>query len=63
MNFFKNRFSKTKTKQLADYFKTTITEELVRFEHPKRETEQILWKDNTEIRFVTTDIAFYNKME
>jgi len=55
MNFFKNLFSKPKVKQLEDYFETTITDELVRVEHPRRETEQILWKDITEIRFVNTD--------
>ena len=55
MNFFKNLFSSTKRKEPEDYYETTITEEFVRVEHPKRETEQILWKDIEAIKLINTD--------
>jgi hypothetical protein len=57
MNFFKNIFSKPKIKQPEDYFETTITEDFVKVEHPKRKTEQILWKDINEIKFINTDVG------
>ena len=57
MNFFKNPFSKPKVKQPEEYFETTITEEFVRVEHLERKTEQILWKDIIEIRFINTDVG------
>ncbi|MES2779136.1 MAG: hypothetical protein V4651_04475 [Bacteroidota bacterium] len=55
MNFFKKLFSKHEAKQPEDYFKTTITDEFVKVEHPERKTEQILWKDIIEIKFINTD--------
>ncbi|AOP33159.1 hypothetical protein A0128_04395 [Leptospira tipperaryensis] len=36
-------------------FTVIITDELVRVEHPKRKTEQILWKEIDEIRLINTD--------
>ena len=55
MNFFKNLFSTAKRKEPEDYYETIITEEFVRVEHPKRETEQILWKDIEVIKLINTD--------
>jgi hypothetical protein len=43
-----------KSKNPEDYFKVTITDELVKVEHPKRKTEQVNWKDIVEIRMLNT---------
>tara|TARA_B100000795_G_scaffold62226_1_gene41780 strand:+ start:256 stop:606 length:351 start_codon:yes stop_codon:yes gene_type:complete len=38
-----------------DLFKITITENLVKIEHPTRKTEQINWDDIEEIKLINTD--------
>ncbi|TGK34484.1 hypothetical protein EHQ12_01475 [Leptospira gomenensis] len=38
-----------------DEFVVTLTDEFVRVEHPKRKTEEILWKEIDEIRLINTD--------
>ena len=48
-------FEKTKAKNPEDDFNVIITDEFIRVEHPRRKTEQILWKDINEIRFINTD--------
>ncbi|MEO8516018.1 MAG: hypothetical protein ABI426_04700 [Flavobacterium sp.] len=53
MNFFKKLFSPKM--QPEDYYETIITDELIKVEHPKRKTEQILWKDIEEIKLINTD--------
>ena len=55
MNFFKKLFSKSKEIQPEDYFETIITDEFIRVEHPQRKTEQILWNEINEIKFINTD--------
>jgi hypothetical protein len=46
---------KEKRKNPEDYFTVTITDELVKVEHPKRKTEQIKWADIDNIKIITTD--------
>ena len=55
MNFFKRLFSTKIKKEPEDYFETIITEEFIRVIHPKRKTEQILWKDIETIKLINTD--------
>lgn len=55
MKLFNKLFRKTKQKNPEDEFIVTITDELVRVEHPKRKTEMIQWNDINEIRFINTD--------
>ena len=55
MGFWNKLFGQSRAKQPEDEFTITITVELVKVEHPKRKTEQVLWKDIKEIRFVNTD--------
>ena len=60
MKFFKNLFKKSVVNipkvvnNPEDDFFVTITEELVRVEHPLRKTEQIKWADINQIWIVTT---------
>lgn len=42
-------------KKPEDFYSVTIDEELIKVEHPRRMTEQILWKDIKEIRLINTD--------
>ncbi len=42
------------SKKNEDEFTITITEEMVKVEHPKRSTQQIKWKDINEIKLVNT---------
>jgi len=53
MNFFKKLFAPRL--QPEDYYKTIITDKSIRVEHPKRETEEILWQDIKEIKLINTD--------
>lgn len=55
MGFFSKLFRKTASKNPEDDFIVTITDAFVRVEHPKRKTEEILWKNIKEIRFINTD--------
>lgn len=57
MGFFKNFFKigKDIVKTLEDNFLVTITDELVKVEHPERKTEQIYWKNIEQIKFINTD--------
>ena len=55
MGLFDNLFGKSKPKNPEDDFKVTITDELIRVEHPQRKTEQILWNDIKEIKLINTD--------
>ena len=51
----KSTVKSKKNKNTEDDYKVTITAEFVKVEHPKRETEEILWKNITEIKFINTD--------
>jgi hypothetical protein len=42
-------------KNPEDDFVLTITDELVKIEHPFRKTEQVNWQDIIEIKIITTD--------
>ncbi len=53
MNFFKKLF--LPKLQPEDYYKTIITDNSIRVEHPKRETEEILWREIKEIKLINTD--------
>ena len=53
MNIFKKLFAPKL--QPEDYYKTIITDNSIRVEHPKRETEEILWRDIKEIKLINTD--------
>jgi hypothetical protein len=55
MGIFEKLFGNRNRKAPEDDYKVTITEELILVEHPRRETEQILWKDITEIKLINTD--------
>ena len=55
MGFFSKLFGQKKSQNPEDDFVITITDEIVRVEHPYRKTEEILWKDINEIRFINTD--------
>ena len=55
MGLFDKIFGKSKPKQPFDNYIVTITDELVKVEHPKRKTEQIFWKDINEIKLINTD--------
>jgi hypothetical protein len=55
MGIFDKLFGKRKSKNPEDDYKVTVTEELILVEHPRRKTEQILWKDITEIKLINTD--------
>ena len=48
-------FGNPKPKNPEDDYLITLTDELIRVEHPRRKTEQIFWKDINEIRLVNTD--------
>lgn len=49
--FFKN----SKPKNPEDDFSLTITDILIKVEHPYRKTQQILWVDIEEVRLINTD--------
>ena len=53
MNIFKKLFEPRLEPE--DYYKTIITDKSIRVEHPKRETEEILWQDIIEIKLINTD--------
>jgi hypothetical protein len=55
MKLFDKIFGKSNPKNPEDDYLVTITEELIKVEHPRRKTEQILWKDINEIRLINTD--------
>ena len=55
MGFLDRIFGKSKMENPEDEFKITITDELVRVEHPKRKTEMVFWKNIREIRLINTD--------
>jgi len=55
MGFFSKLFGKKTSQNPEDDFTVTITNDFVRVEHPKRDTEEILWEDIKEIRFINTD--------
>lgn len=55
MGFFSRLFGKKTSQNPEDDFEITITDVFVRVKHPKRKTEEILWKDINEIKFINTD--------
>ncbi len=55
MKLLDNIFGKSKPKNPENEYLVTITEEFIKIEHPRRKTEQILWKDINEIRLINTD--------
>ena len=52
MGIFDKLFGKKKNPE--DYFTVTITDEMIKVEHPGRKTEQVNWKDIVEIRMINT---------
>jgi hypothetical protein len=54
MGFFSNLFKKQK-RNPEDDFIVTITNELIKIEHPNRKTEQIYWKNIDIIKLINTD--------
>jgi hypothetical protein len=55
MGIFDKLFGKRKSKNPEDDYKVTVTDELILVEHPRRKSEQILWRDITEIKLINTD--------
>jgi hypothetical protein len=58
MGFWKrlvSSFRDNRNKRPEDYYETEITEEYVKFTHPRRKAEQIKWDEIEEIRLVNTD--------
>lgn len=55
MGFLSKLFGKTASQNPEDDFVVTIADNFVRVEYPGRKTEEILWKDINEIRFINTD--------
>ena len=54
MGFFSNLF-KPKLKHPEDYYNITITDEFVRVEHPKINTEQIAWFEIEGVKLINTN--------
>ena len=54
MGIFAKIFNRIKTKHPEDDFKVTITDTLIKVEHPKRKTEQVYWENIEEIKFINT---------
>lgn len=54
MELLDKLFGVSNSKKNEDEFTITITDELVKVEHPKRNTQQIKWKDINEIKLVNT---------
>src|SRR6476660_6818489 len=54
MGFFSNLFKKQAYNHEAE-FTVIITEIAVKVEHPRRKTEEVLWKDISEVRLINTD--------
>ncbi len=57
MEFLNNDFNKQerKPKNPEDDFIVTITNELIKIEHPDRKTEQIFWQNIKQIKLINTD--------
>ena len=55
MGIIEKIFGKPKPKNPEDNFLVSITEILVRIEHPDRKTEEIFWRDILEIKLINTD--------
>ncbi len=55
MGLFDKLFGKTKPKNPEDDFIITITDDLIKIEHPLRKTEQILWNEIKVIKLINTD--------
>lgn len=53
MGFWSKIFKKRKEPE--EYYTVTITDSFVRVEHPKRETEQVTWKNIELIKLINTD--------
>ena len=68
MSIFQKIFGTSKNPE--DDFVITITDKLIKVEHPRRETEQILWKDINKIKLIRKSRfsyikiinAFFNKL-
>ena len=54
MNFW-NLFKSNRDKQPEDYYLVTITDTLVKVEHPNRRMEQVFWNDIKVIKLVNND--------
>jgi hypothetical protein len=55
MGILDRLFGKLKPKIPEDEYLITTTEEFIKVEHPRRETETILWKDIEAIKLINTD--------
>lgn len=55
MGILDRLFGKLKPKNPEDEYLITATEEFIKVEHPRRETETILWKDIEAIKLINTD--------
>ena len=60
MEMFQRLFKKLSSKNPEDSYLVTVTDEYIKVEHPKRQTEKILWKDILEIKFINTDLGPVN---
>ena len=55
MGIFNKLFKKKKSKNPEEDFIITITDKLIRVEHPDRKTEQVFWNNIQEIKLINTD--------
>ncbi|HSY77454.1 MAG TPA: hypothetical protein VK890_11385 [Bacteroidia bacterium] len=57
MGFLQKIFGKRKARNPEDDFIVTITDELVKIEHPERKTETVYWKDLKAVKLINTDVG------
>ncbi|MCV9930002.1 hypothetical protein OIU83_20245 [Flavobacterium sp. LS1R49] len=55
MGILDRLFGKSEPKNPEDEYHITTTEESIKVEHPRRKTEEILWKDIEAIKLINTD--------
>ncbi len=55
MRIFDLFFKRMRPRNPEDDFIVTITDKLIKVEHPARKTEQIFWDNINEIKFINTD--------
>lgn len=60
MGFFRKLFGKESVQNGEEGFIVNITDESVSVAGPNRQTEEIFWKDITEIRFINTNDGPYD---
>lgn len=55
MGLFNKLFKRRKRMEAEDFYNLTLTENYLRIEHPKLETQQLYWNDIQEIKLINTD--------